>query len=35
MASDRGARFRLRVAAARWPGPIRTRAYRLLKATRG
>jgi peptidoglycan/xylan/chitin deacetylase (PgdA/CDA1 family) len=31
LASDRGARFRLRVAAARWPTPLRRVAYRLLR----
>jgi hypothetical protein len=34
LASDSGTRFRLRVAAARWPGPARRAAYRLLRATR-
>ena len=34
LASDRGGRFRLRVAAARWPGAARRLAYRLLRATR-
>jgi hypothetical protein len=34
LASDRGARFRLLVAAAGWPGYLRRAAFRLLRTTR-